>query len=279
VIVLRLSGCRLSITQRAGDLEGLISRSLATEQGGSQSNSVRRALAILEFLKDSERHRNLSEISRKLSLPKSTTSVLLSTLAGMGYITRDATERRYSLTTKSFGLGLELLNQLDLSRRSRPTLESIAAAFSVTAHVAVLDGDQALFVNKADCVQQPCCDIYPGRRTDLQCTAVGKILLAYLSEEAQRAFLARHRSIRHTTRTIASPKELMEEFVSIRKRGYAFDDQEQELNVRCLAVSVFSEQQPVAALGITGTVFEIRPDNIEHLAAYLKKVSGQIFAQ
>jgi IclR family transcriptional regulator, KDG regulon repressor len=266
--------------QRAGDLEGLTSRSLATEQGGSQSNSVRRALAILEFLKDSDRRRNLSEISRKLSLPKSTTSVLLSTLAGMGYVTRDATERRYSLTTKSYGLGLELLNQLDLSRRSRTTLESIAATLSVTAHVAVLEGDQALFVNKADCVQQPCCDIYPGRRTDLQCTAVGKILLAYLSEEEQRAFLARHRSIRHTTRTIASPEGLMEEFAWIRKRGYAFDDQEQELNVRCLAVSVSSdEQRPVAALGITGTLFEIRLDNIEHLAAYLKKMSGQIFAK
>jgi DNA-binding IclR family transcriptional regulator len=144
--------------------------------------------------------------------------------------------------------------------------------------VAVLDGDQALFVNKADCVQQPCCDIYPGRRTDLQCTAVGKILLAYLSEEEQRAFLARHRSIRHTTRTIASPEGLMEEFASIRQHGYAFDDQEQELNVRCLAVSVFSEHRPVAALGITGTVFEIRLDNIEHLAAYMKKMSGQIFA-
>lgn len=188
--------------QRAGGLEGLISRSLATEQGGSQSNSVRRALAILEVLKDSDRRRNLSEISRKLSLPKSTTSVLLSTLAGMGYVTRDATERRYSLTTKSHGLGLELLSQLDLSRRSRTMLESIAVAVTVTAHLAVLDGDQVLFVNKVDCVQQPCCDIYPGRKTDLQCTAVGKILLAYLSEEEQRAFLARHRSIRHTSRTI-----------------------------------------------------------------------------
>src|SRR5262245_18382050 len=100
VVVLRLSG--QGITMQRGDLEGVISGSLATEQGGSQSNSVRRALAILEFLKESERHRNLSEISRKLSLPKSTTSVLLSTLASLGYVTRDATERRYSLTTKSF---------------------------------------------------------------------------------------------------------------------------------------------------------------------------------
>ena len=266
--------------QRAEGVEGLISGSLAPEHGGSQSNSVRRALAILEFLKVSDRSRNLSEISRKLSLPKSTTSVLLSTLAGMGYVTRDVTERYYSLTTKSYGLGLELLNQFDLSRRSRTTLERIAATLRVTAHVAVLDGDQALFVNKADGVQQPCCDIYPGRKTNLQCTAVGKILLAYLSEDEQRAFLARRRSIRHTRRTIASPEGLLEEFAWIRKRGYSLDDQEEELNVRCVAVSVFNEEQrPVAALGITGTPFEIRLDKIEDLAADLKKMSGQIFAK
>src|SRR5262249_3258923 len=162
------------------------------------SNSVRRAFAILELLEGSDRRRNLSEISRKLGLPKSTTSVLLSTLESMGYVTRDASERRYLLTSKAFGFGLELSNQLELSRRPRPIRETIAHALRVTAHVAVRDGDQALFVNKVDSILQPCCDIYPGRRTNLHCTAVGKVLIAYMSEEEQRMFLDRRRSIRHT---------------------------------------------------------------------------------
>jgi DNA-binding IclR family transcriptional regulator len=211
-----------------------------------------------------------------LGLPKSTTSILLTTLESMGYITRDPEERRYWLSSKAYGLGLGLLNQLDLSRRSRSVLQSIANTLKVTAHVAVLDGDQALFVNKSDGVQQPCCDIYPGRRTNLQCTAVGKILLAYAGEEEQRLFLSRHRSIRHTSRTIASAEGLMEEIGWVRKKGYALDNQEEELHVRCLAVPLFSEGRPVATLGITGTLAEIRPDNIEELAAYLKKMSSQI---
>ena len=250
-----------------------------SDKVGSQSNSVRRALAILEFLKESDRQRNLSEISRKLDLPKSTTSILLSTMVSMGYIARDDEDRRYSLSSKAFGFGLGLLNHIELSRRSRATLEAIATSLKVTAHVAVLDGDQALFVNKADGVRQPCCDIYPGRRTNLQCTAAGKILLAYVSEEAQRNFLARHRSIRHTSRTIVSPEGLLEEIRWVQKRGYALDDQEEELQVRCLAVPVFREGRPLAALGITGTLTEILPGKIEELAAYLKEKSSQIFTQ
>jgi DNA-binding IclR family transcriptional regulator len=264
------------LLERVVYTERPVVRRLPSEKAGSQSNSVRRALAILEFLKDSDRRRNLSEISRKLALPKSTTSVLLSTLESMGYITRDVEERRYSLSSKAYGFGLELLNQLDLSRRSQAILETVATSLKVTAHVAVLDGDQALFVNKADGVRQPCCDIYPGRKTNLQCTAIGKILLAYASEEEQRMFLARHPSIRHTSRTIVSPEALMEEIGCVRKRGYALDNQEEQLLIRCVAVPIFNAGRPVAALGITGTLSEIRPDNVVELATYLKRMSSQI---
>lgn len=265
------------LTERVEHLERPVVRRRSSEKTGPQSNSVRRALAILEFLKSSDRRRNLSEISRKLDLPKSTTSILLSTLENMGYITRDPEERRYWLSSKAFGFGLEVLNQLDLSRRSRPVLQTIATSLRVTALVAVLDVDQALFVNKADGVQQPCCDVYPGRRANLQSTAVGKILLAYMSSaEEQRMFLARHPTIRHTSRTIVSPEGLIEEIGWVRRRGYALDNQEEALLVRCIAVPVFSEGRAVAALGIAGTLADIRPDNIEELAAYLKAMSGRI---
>jgi len=250
--------------------------SLPCEKSRSQSNSVRRALAILEFLKNSDRRRNLSEISRKLDLAKSTTSILLSTLETNGYIRRDSGDRRYSLSFKAFGFSPGLLNHSDLSRQSRTVLEAIAAALKLTSHVAVLDVDQALFINKADGSQQRSYDIYPGRRTNLRCTAVGKVLLAYETEEEQRRFLARHPFIRHTSTTIVSPEALMEELRCVRNQGYAYDDQEEELLVRCLAVPIFKGGRPFAALGITGTVSQIQPRNIEELVTYLKRMSSQI---
>jgi len=68
----------------------------------------------------------------------------------------------------------------------------------------------------------------------------------------------------------------MEEIGWVRKRGYALDNQEEELHVRCLAVPLFSKRRPAAAMGIAGTLSEIRPDNIEELASYLKQMSSQI---
>jgi len=254
-----------------------VDRERTRENTGWQSNSVRRALAILESLKESPRQLSLSEISRRLSLPKSTTSLLLSTLESMGYLTRETVNHRYSLSLKAYGLGFGLLNYLELSRRARPILNSIALTLKVTASVAVLEGDQALFIEKADGIRQPCCDIYPGRRTNLQCTAVGKILLAYVSEENENEFLSRHRSIRHTSWTIISPKELVTEIATIRRQGYALDNQEEELFVRCVAVPVSnSDGAAVAALGITGSVNEIRSDSSESLARYLKTMSERI---
>jgi IclR family KDG regulon transcriptional repressor len=250
-----------------------------SSRAGWQSNSVRRALAILELLNSSPKPLNSTEISRNLSLPKSTASVLLSTLETAGYVVRDQDGRHYSQSLKAYGSGLTLLSHLDLSRRALPVLRSIAASVNVTAHVAVLDGDQALFVNKVDGAGQPCCDIYPGRKTNIQCTAVGKILLAWMEEEAQREFLTRRRLIRHTNRTVTSAEELSATIDRVKKLGYAWDDQEEELFVRCLAVPIFtSGNSHVSALGITGTAAELRPDNLKFLAGYLKQMSKQIAA-
>ncbi len=246
---------------------------------GWQSHSVLRALAILELLNRSPRPLSSSEISRSLDLPKSTTSVLLSTLESAGYIHRDEQERHYSQSLKAYGLGLALLNHLELSRRAMPVLKTIAASQGVTAHVAVLDGDQALFVNKVDGEGQPCCDIYPGRKTNLQCTAVGKVLLAWMNDEQRREFLARHRLIRHTNRTIATAEELGAMIDRVRQRGYAVDDQEEELYVRCLAVPVFGPREEFhCALGITGSPRDIRASNFKALVEYLKHMSGKLGA-
>jgi DNA-binding IclR family transcriptional regulator len=245
---------------------------------GWQSNSVRRALAILELLHNSPRALSLSEISRVLALPKSTASLLLATLESVGYLTRHVDDRRYSPSLKAYGLGFGLLNHRELSRRAMPVLRAVAASLHVTAHIAVLDSDQALFVDKVDGTRQPCCDIYPGRRTNLNCTAVGKVLLAYMPEKKLREFLLRHHFMRHTSRTIASADALIGEVRRVRRVGYAYDDQEEELFVRCLAVPVFNPDGGTAdALGITGSVNEIQPEDFKDLSEYMKQMSAQIF--
>jgi len=143
--------------------------------------------------------------------------------------------------------------------------------------LAILEQEQAIYVQKVDGPGFVHFDIYVGKRTNLHCTAVGKVLLAHSSSQLQRAYLSRTTFIRHTKRTIASSPELIRELANIVRRGWALDDQEEELNVRCLAVPVHGQDGSVtASLGISGTVGQIADERIEILVSQMKEVAQRI---
>jgi IclR family KDG regulon transcriptional repressor len=241
------------------------------------SNSVRRALSILGLLNTSPRPLSFSDIKLELDLPKSTTSLLLATLESLGYLTRDNETRRYWLTPGVYKPGFVPLRHLEAAERAMPALKSISATISLTSFISVLEGDQVLFLLKADGPHRTSCDVYPGRKANAQCTAVGKILLAWMDQESQKSFLHRHQSIPHTSRTITSNEALLEELRRVRQAGYAIDDQEEALGIRCLAVPVLTPEAPgTISLGITGNLTEIRPDNIVSLTRYLRQMAQRI---
>ena len=241
------------------------------------SNSVRRALSILDLLNRSSRPLSFSDITVELGLPKSTTSLLLSTLETLGYLIRDGEDRRYWLNPQASTPWFAPMSHLELTGIALHVLKPISSALSLTSFVSVLEGDQVLFLAKADGPNHSSCDVYAGRKANAQCTAVGKVLLAWMDTEAQRKFLSRHHVIPHTNRTITAKDALLEELTRVRQLGYAIDDQEEALSIRCLAVPVLTEQSPgTVALGITGSITEIRSDNIASLVRHLKQMAARI---
>jgi DNA-binding IclR family transcriptional regulator len=252
-------------------------RGRADRKAAGQSNSVRRALSILGLLNQSAHPLSFSDIKAALDLPKSTTSFLLSTLETLGYVTRDRENRRYWLNPQAYRAGSIPMTRHDLTEIAAPVLKSVSGTISLTSFISVLDGDQVLFLEKADGPYPSSCDVYAGRKANAQCTTVGKVLLAWMDKEEQQKFLDRHHVIPHTNRTITSKSALMEELKRVREAGYAIDDQEEALWIRCVAVPVISEDSPgTVALGITGSVTEIRPDNIASLIRYLKQMAQRI---
>jgi DNA-binding IclR family transcriptional regulator len=120
-------------------------------------------------------------------------------------------------------------------------------------------------------------DVFPGKRANLHCTAVGNILLAGQRKEALEAFLSDHSLMRHTSKTIRSAEELRVRLELVRKQGYALDDEEQALGIRCLAVPLHDALRKVTgALGISGPLQEIQQENIAYLVACLKRKSAEI---
>ena len=242
------------------------------------STSIERALTILEFLDGARRGWNISELSRKLNIPKSSTHVIVVTLERLGYLTREPGSRDYSLGLKVYGLGCGLMKNPMLPDLARPPMLNLVEHTRLTAHLAVLEKDQAIYIQKVDGPGLIKFDTYVGKRTNLHCTAVGKVLLAYAPEPRLQKVLLKRTFARYTNKTIISPVLLRKELARVRQLGYALDDEEEELEVRCLAAPVFNRPgECMAALGITGTAGQIRDDHIADLVLALKRAAAAVF--
>lgn len=241
------------------------------------STAVERAFAILEFLDSTQRKWNISEISRRLKLPKSTTHILILTLEHLGYIQRDPASRSFSLCLKLSGLGRSVLKNMPLPTIALPFMKTLAQSLRLTTHLAMLDKGQAIYVQKVDGPGFIRFDTYIGKRTNLHCTAVGKVLLAHSPAKMQEEYLNKTTFIRHTKRTIISSSQLKKELLNIRRQGWAMDDQEEELDVRCLAMPVYGEDNSVvAALGVSGTVGQVPEEIIPKLINELQVCAARI---
>ena len=242
------------------------------------ATSIERAFAILEYLDGSRRGRNISELSRTLGIPKSTTHVIVRLLQRLGYLSLDECKRQYSLGLKVYGLGRGLMKSFNLPDKALGPMKWLVEATRCTSQLAVLAEDQAMYVQKVEGPGLIQFNSYVGKRTNLHCTGVGKVLLAYAPEEKQEHILNRRSFARYTIKTITSPGALRKELVKVRQRGYALDDEEEELEVRCVAAPVFNQNgECVAALAIAGTVGQIRNELIDELASQVLKAANRIF--
>jgi DNA-binding IclR family transcriptional regulator len=232
------------------------------------TTSLERAFAILEYLDGSRRGLNISELSRKLGIPKSTTHVIVVALRRLGYLTLDERKREYSLGLKVHGLGKGLMKSFSLPERAHGPMKWLTEVTRCTSQLAILADDQAMYIQKVEGPGLVQFDSYVGKRTNLHCTGVGKVLLAYSAD--QEHLLNRKSFARYTKKTITSPASLRRELARVRQRGYAIDDEEEELEVRCLAAPIFNPSGGcIAALAIAGTIQEISDDRIEEFAGWL----------
>jgi DNA-binding IclR family transcriptional regulator len=244
-----------------------------------KATSVERALMILEALDSSRRGLNISELSRRLRIPKSSTHVIVLTLEKLGYLQKRAGTLHYSLGLKAYALGQSMTKNVSVSEIALPHMRALADQLHLSVQMAVLDGEQCVCIQKVEAPGLIKIDTYIGRRMDLHCTAVGKIILAFGPEDVLERILAKQVYIRHTRNTITSPKLMQREVLRIRKLGYAVDDEEEEPGVRCVAVPIVHANGAFAAgLSVAGTITQIPAPEIETMASHLRKTANAFCA-
>lgn len=242
--------------------------------------AVDRALAVLELLSPSKKGLTNAEISRKLKLPKSTLSYILRTLRQHGYVHRDPLAGKYRLSAKLFSVGSQALRGLDLHDVAHPLLQELVDKTGLAGHLAILDGSEAVYIEKIDKPGFIRINTWVGRRMDVHCTSVGKALIAHLPQPQVEEIVRARGLSKHTPRTITTMAQLLRDLARVRADGYAIDDSENNLDVVCIAAPIFNvEGRPIAAVGLTGTESQMRSHKFENHVNGVKHAARQISHQ
>lgn len=242
--------------------------------------SLQRALGILEFVARGGTAVSAAEISRHVGLHASTTYHLLQTLTSLGYLTQDEADKKYRVGTKAFQIAASAWNETRLVTLAAPVLDEVARQTGETSYLALFARGELVVVDKIEGEGPIHVTERVGAPRPAYATAIGKILLAFFTEDQLKVFLAKNRLRPLTPKTIVSVSLLRRELVQIRKQGYAMDDEEFMAGVRCVAAPVRNfTGNVVAAIAISGPAWEMNPDRVAGLADYLKPVAHRLSQQ
>lgn len=237
-----------------------------------------RLFDIIETLSSNSHGISLTELSETVGLHVSTTHRLLAALVDRGYAQKDIETGKYRLTMRLFEVGSRIVNGMNLVSISRPHLEHLADITGETVHLVARYGDEVVYLYKEDTTNSIVrMASFVGQKTPMYCTGVGKSILAYLPEKEVRGIWSRTEVTAFTPNTITDFDQLEKCLVSVHESGYAIDDEEHELGVRCVAAPIFDfRSAPVAALSISFPASRIDEERMTEFARNVVSASRSI---
>jgi len=244
------------------------------------SVAVERALGMLEAVAQEPEGLSNAEISRKLQIPKSSASYILRTLEKQNYLNRDAESGKYRVGLKILGLSRGALSGIDVREVALPIMRNLMEKTNLTCHLAILDGPEAVYIEKVEPQGFIRMDTWVGRRMRVHATSVGKALVAYVPQERLEKILSERAMERRTPKTITTPPRLFKELEKVRAQGYAVDDEENNLGARCLGAPVFNQRGEIeASIGLSGTINQVNAQTMPRIIEALKDAARHVSMQ
>lgn len=222
------------------------------KQSGEGVKSAQRALMVLELLTRSEKPLSFGEIGAELAYPRSSLFGLLRTLQDRNWIELDEQTRRYRLGIRTMEAGNAYLRSIDLVQLAQPQMARVRDAIEETVQLSVLDGRFNIYLGKVEGKQTLRLASEVGRRLEAHTTALGKVMLAGLSDQELDRLFDGVTLEGYTATTIVDLEQLRAVLLEIRRLGYATDNEEHTLGVRCVALPVRNHTgQTVAGLSVS----------------------------
>jgi DNA-binding IclR family transcriptional regulator len=236
-----------------------------------------KAAAIIDLLADRDNPVSLTVMAGELGIAKSTLHGILATLNSIGYVNKDPESGDYRLGLHLFEIGNAISRKLDERRIAAPYMETLAKKTGETAHLAVLEDGEVLYLNKQESNSSIRIITESGLKLPVHCSGLGKALLSGLSDDEIIALLGKKGMTKYTETTITNANDLVKEIDEVRRKGYASDKQEFMIGLRCVAAPIHNINGKVTcAISISGPISRMTGDLLEAKRTHLMKAARSI---
>ena len=238
---------------------------------------LEKALAVLELFDEQGTELTVTEISQRLGIHKTTAFRIVAVLDEANYLEKAHGSMKYRLGFKLLHLGSLVEGGTELKKRARPILEKLKQECDETVHLVILNKGEALYLDKIEGLKTVRVVSRVGMTLPAHCSGVGKVLLAYLPEDRVESIIRAKGLKRFTPNTITEREALRTELRRIRERGYALDNEEIEVGLKCVAAPISDGSGTViGALSISGPAFRFDGKEAERLTAQALRAASRV---
>ena len=238
--------------------------------------SVKKAFQILQMIADSPSGLGVSDLSKRLTMGKSTVHGITMGLEALGVLVRDPVQKKFNLGYTLLELSRRAYGRIELRDIARGPMERLMEKVGETVFLGIMNGDHVTILDMVESNNQMKITSPPGTRLPLLAAATGKVFLAQLEEKKAKDIVQKMGLARFTPKSIFDLKKFLREAEETKKRGYAVDDEEYMLGVRAIAAPIQTASPPLAAIWVVGFTSSLDDQKVKTVIREIQKTTQEI---
>jgi IclR family acetate operon transcriptional repressor len=248
---------------------------IAAETSGSVQ-AIDRGLAVLGIIARSD-GLTLTDLSQRAGLAPSTAHRILASLQAHQFVFHDEERGLWLIGVGAFEVGTAFLRNRRLAGIGRLVMHGLMEETGETVNLGIEDNGEAVFISQIESHSALRAFFRAGSRAAIHASGVGKALLAEMPEARVKEILYKRGLTRFTDRTLIAPADLFGELTEIKRRGWAIDDEERNLGMRCVAAAIFNEYgEAIAGVSVSGPTVRITPERVSELGPQVRRAADEI---
>jgi IclR family transcriptional regulator, acetate operon repressor len=266
---------------RLGEVKKLRGRprslKLVTDTAGSVQ-AIDRGLAVLAIIAGSD-GLTLTDLAQRAGLAPSTAHRILASLEAHKFVFHDEERGLWLIGVGAFEVGSAFLRNRRLAGIGRVVMHELMEQTSETVNLGIEDSGEVVFISQVEAHSALRAFFRAGSRAPIHASGVGKMLLAEMPEARVKQILYKRGLAKFTERTLVAPTDLFQELAVIGRRGWAVDDEERNLGMRCVAAPIYNEYaEAIAGISVSGPTVRITPERASELGPLVKRAAQEITA-